>query len=213
MGKSIDPRLVLEKLGAIHHGRRPQPSSASMSFRLVIPGGLRSRRARFRFTSREQNAVSWSCRSRTFQRTANSVLTGCLSPGDKPNHLDPVTPELHVQFVRVVGVVANQVRGSPSGLGSGEPGLLRGGGAFDGCNQPARWKWPFITRWADFPNPNQPTDSAEEAMLVPLPRFVLPTLDPLCRRSLRKVGCVHSIHFGEVISGPSRIPMPTQRWP
>ena len=41
--------------------------------------------ARLRFPGREQNALKWSCRPMDFQRTANSVLTVCVSPGDNPN--------------------------------------------------------------------------------------------------------------------------------
>jgi hypothetical protein len=44
-------------------------------------GGLLSSRARLRFTDRLQNAIKWSCRSIDFQRTANSVLTVCVSQG------------------------------------------------------------------------------------------------------------------------------------
>ena len=53
----------------------------AMSFRLAIPGGLPSGSARFRFASHSQNALQWSCGSRIFQRTANSVLFDCLSTG------------------------------------------------------------------------------------------------------------------------------------
>jgi len=58
----------------------------TMSFRLAIAGGLPSDSARFRFTSHAQNALQWSCRSRIFQRTANSVLFDCLSAGVHPTH-------------------------------------------------------------------------------------------------------------------------------
>ena len=57
----------------------------TMSFRLAIPGGLPSGSARFRFTSQAQNALQWSCRSRIFQRTVNSVLFDCLSAGVHPS--------------------------------------------------------------------------------------------------------------------------------
>jgi hypothetical protein len=59
----------------------------TMSFRLAIPGGLPSGSARFRFTSHAQNALQWSCRSRIFQRTVNSVLFDCLSAGVHPTQL------------------------------------------------------------------------------------------------------------------------------
>jgi hypothetical protein len=61
----------------------------TMSFRLAIPGGLPSGSARFRFPSHAQNALHWSCRSRTFQRTVNSVLFDCLSAGVHPSR-DPL---------------------------------------------------------------------------------------------------------------------------
>src|SRR5215470_2048856 len=51
------------------------------SHRLSL-GGLVSTRACLRFTGWVQHAMKWSCRSRKFQRTANSVLTVCLSQGD-----------------------------------------------------------------------------------------------------------------------------------
>src|ERR1019366_712848 len=62
----------------------PQRSSASMSFSCLFLGGLVSTRARFRFTNREQHAVNWLCRSSILQRTANYLLTVCLTPGGKP---------------------------------------------------------------------------------------------------------------------------------
>ena len=74
-----------------HHLRRGRPVLdrpgliGTMSFRLAIPGGLPSGSARFRFTSQAQNALQWSCRSRIFQRTANSILFDCLSVGVHPN--------------------------------------------------------------------------------------------------------------------------------
>src|SRR5208283_4245031 len=52
MRKSIDPMSIAEKLGVVNRGPRPQPSSASMSFQLAIPGRLLSSRARLRFTNR-----------------------------------------------------------------------------------------------------------------------------------------------------------------
>jgi len=65
----------------------------TMSFRLAIPGGLPSGSARFRFTSHAQNALQWSCRSRIFQRTVNSVLFDCLSSGFHPNVCPAAQPE------------------------------------------------------------------------------------------------------------------------
>jgi hypothetical protein len=70
-------RPVLDRPGLI----------GTMSFRLAIPGGLPSGSARFRFTNHAQNALQWSCQSRIFQRTANSVLFDCLSVG-----VHPMTP-------------------------------------------------------------------------------------------------------------------------
>jgi hypothetical protein len=42
--------------------------------------------SRLRFTDRDQNALKWFCRSIDFQRTANSVLTVCVSRGDNPRN-------------------------------------------------------------------------------------------------------------------------------
>ena len=61
----------------------PQRSSASMSFSWLFLGGMLSSRARLRFTNRGQCAVNSVCRSRTSQRTANYLLTVCLTPGGK----------------------------------------------------------------------------------------------------------------------------------
>src|ERR1700739_1162980 len=61
----------------------PQRSSASMSFSWLFLGGLLSSRARLRFTNRGQSAVNSVHRSRIFQRTANYLLTVCLTPGGK----------------------------------------------------------------------------------------------------------------------------------
>jgi hypothetical protein len=41
-----------------------------------------SRAQLLRFTGRDQNALKWSRRSIDFQRTANRVLTVCVSQGD-----------------------------------------------------------------------------------------------------------------------------------
>ncbi|MBM3728666.1 MAG: hypothetical protein FJW40_24975, partial [Acidobacteria bacterium] len=54
------------------------------SHRLSL-GGLLSSRARLRFTGCLQFAINEICRSMILQRTASSVLTLCLSPGDKRN--------------------------------------------------------------------------------------------------------------------------------
>ena len=62
---------------------RPRPcSSSAMSTHRLSLGGLLSSRARLRFAGCIQFAMKKSCRSRSFHRTANSVLTVCLSPGD-----------------------------------------------------------------------------------------------------------------------------------
>src|SRR5215469_9878759 len=53
------------------------------SHRLSL-GGLLSSRARLRFAGYVQFAMKEYGRSRNFQRTANSVLTVCLSQGDNP---------------------------------------------------------------------------------------------------------------------------------
>jgi hypothetical protein len=72
-------------------------SSASMSSSRLFLGGLRSRRARLRFTGRHQNAIKWSRRSRVLQRTANRVLTVCLSQGGNPKLL--FTTYLQIQRI------------------------------------------------------------------------------------------------------------------
>ena len=55
------------------------------SHRLSL-GGLLSSRARLRFARCVQFAMKEYGRSRNFQRTANSVLTVCVSRGDKRKH-------------------------------------------------------------------------------------------------------------------------------
>lgn len=70
----------------------PQRSSASMSFSWLFLGGLVSTRTRFRFTNRGQHAVNSVCRSSILQRTANYLLTVCLTPGGKPIVLKKVLP-------------------------------------------------------------------------------------------------------------------------
>ena len=56
-----------------------------MSSSRLFLSGLRSRRARLRFTGRDQNELKWSCRSIDIQQTANSVLTDYL----RRRHPDP----------------------------------------------------------------------------------------------------------------------------
>ena len=63
-------------------------SSARMSRSRLFLGGSVSTGARFPFTGCGQNAVQWSCRSSNLQRTANSVLFGCLSRGVHPSRWD-----------------------------------------------------------------------------------------------------------------------------
>src|ERR1035438_3771562 len=55
-----------------------------MSSSRLFLGELRSRRARLCFTGRAQNEIKWSCRSSVLQRTANRILTICLSQGGNP---------------------------------------------------------------------------------------------------------------------------------
>jgi hypothetical protein len=71
-----------------------------MSFSWLFLGGLVSTRARFRFTNREQHAVNWLCRSSIFQRTANYLLTVCLTPGGKP------TSRRKILLQNIVGVLS-----------------------------------------------------------------------------------------------------------
>src|SRR6516225_8217150 len=61
----------------------PQRSSASMSFSWLFLGEVVSTRARLRFTNRGQHAVNSVRRSSLLQRTANYLLTVCLTPGGK----------------------------------------------------------------------------------------------------------------------------------
>src|SRR6516165_3321152 len=63
----------------------PQRSSASMSFSWLFLGEVVSTRARLRFTNRGQHAVNSVRRSSLLQRTANYLLTVCLTPGGKRN--------------------------------------------------------------------------------------------------------------------------------
>ena len=65
-------------------GAHSRLSSARMSRSRLFLGGSVSTGARFRFIGCGQNAVQWSCRSSNLQRTANSVLFGCLSRGVHP---------------------------------------------------------------------------------------------------------------------------------
>jgi len=61
---------------------RPCPrSSPWMSLQLVIPGGMLSSRARFRFTNRSYTANHQPRPTMLRQRTAKCRLTGCLSRG------------------------------------------------------------------------------------------------------------------------------------
>jgi hypothetical protein len=83
-GKSIDPMLSWARLEAAVVAC-PQRSSASMSSSRLFLGGLVSTRAHFRFTNRGQCAVHSGCRSSILQRTANYLLTVCLTPGGRPN--------------------------------------------------------------------------------------------------------------------------------
>ncbi len=80
-------------------------------------GGLLSSSARLRFTDRDQNALKWSCRSRISQRTANMVLTGCVSQGDNrtgPARAEPVLAEREENDVR------DQNRSGTEAMKSGE---------------------------------------------------------------------------------------------
>jgi hypothetical protein len=69
-------------------GSRPgvhsRPSSVRMSRSRLFLSGSVSTVARLRFIGGVQSALQWSCRSSNMQRTANSVLFSCLSPGGHP---------------------------------------------------------------------------------------------------------------------------------
>ena len=76
-------RLPLVGPGVRHKGATeiaPPLIVRDESHRLFL-GGLLSSRARLRFTGCVHFAMKEYCRSRDFQRTANSGLTGCLSRG------------------------------------------------------------------------------------------------------------------------------------
>jgi hypothetical protein len=78
MGKSIDPMLAGERQGQRRQSL-PQHSSASISFQLAIPWRVGLHQILPPLHQPEsQRAVNLSRQSRVFQRTANSVLTGCL---------------------------------------------------------------------------------------------------------------------------------------
>jgi hypothetical protein len=82
----------------------PQRSSASMSFSWLFLGGMLSSRARLCFTNRGQCAVNSVRRSRILQRTANYLLTVCLTPGGKLKFaLRAFTSGLQPSASRVVG--------------------------------------------------------------------------------------------------------------
>jgi hypothetical protein len=78
-------RLPLVGTGNRHKGATeiaPLLIVRDESHRLSL-GGLLSSRARLRFAGCVQFAMKEYGRSRNFQRTANSVLTVCVSSGDK----------------------------------------------------------------------------------------------------------------------------------
>jgi len=70
-------------------GAHSRLSSARMSRSRLFLGGSVSTGARFCFIGCAQNAVQWSCRSSNLQRTAYSVLFGCLSQGVHPKIATP----------------------------------------------------------------------------------------------------------------------------
>ena len=80
-------RLPLVGTGNRHKGATeiaPPLIVRDESHRLSL-GGLLSSRARLRFAGCVQFAMKEYGRSRNFQRTANSVLTVCVSRGDRRN--------------------------------------------------------------------------------------------------------------------------------
>jgi hypothetical protein len=83
-------RLPLVGTGNRHKGATeiaPLLIVRDESHRLSL-GGLLSSRARLRFAGCVQFAMKEYGRSRIFQRTANSVLTVCVSRGDKRKMFD-----------------------------------------------------------------------------------------------------------------------------
>ena len=79
-GKSIDPMSGRENAGS-RSSSLPPALIGLDEFQLAIPWRVVSTRARLRFTNRGQCAVNSLRWSSNFQRTAKSVLTGCLTPG------------------------------------------------------------------------------------------------------------------------------------
>ena len=80
--RSIHP-MWKEQTGS-RRGARSRLSSARMSRSRLFLSRSVSAGARFHLCGFRQNAVLWTCRSSDLQRTANSVLFGCLSRGVHP---------------------------------------------------------------------------------------------------------------------------------
>jgi hypothetical protein len=103
-------RLPLVGPGDWHKGATeiaPQLIVRDESHRLFL-GGLRSRRARLCFTGCVHFVMKEYCRSRDFQRTANSGLTGCLNRGVHPTW--PDTSVVCAPELRVVVLASNSYR-------------------------------------------------------------------------------------------------------
>lgn len=90
-GCQLGARCRLPLVGPEHSHKgateiAPLPIVRDESHRLCV-GRLVSTSARLRFTGCIQHAMKEFCRSRNFQRTANCVLTVCLSLGGKRNYV------------------------------------------------------------------------------------------------------------------------------
>src|SRR5271154_6637339 len=84
MRKSIDPMWSGEKLGVVNRGQPPPALIGLDEFPVGYSwAGCSPAEPASASPTEGQCAVNSACRSRIFQRTANSVLTGCLSPGGK----------------------------------------------------------------------------------------------------------------------------------
>ena len=148
-GRSFDP-IWEEKAGSgiRAHSR---PSSASMSLSRISLGGSVSTGARLCFSGHIQNDVMSSCRSSILQRTANRVLTVCLSRGGNPT--EPGGSAL--------------LRGAPGGRrgGCGGRGQEKTGGQGPG-SAPGEVQEPILLR-RERDLPRLPVISSENCGSVP----------------------------------------------
>jgi len=93
-GKSIDPMLELKNAGSRSCSLPPVLIGLD-EFQLAIPWRFALQLSRLRFTNRGQCAVNSSYRSSIFHRTANYLLTDCLTPRGKRS---PTRQQLGIQI-------------------------------------------------------------------------------------------------------------------